>query len=236
MRLASIHRFEQTQLPLQEAVLRGQFLFSHGATFSAAEDTNLVKEVKRLSAQGLTPFFEALYEQTYNDTLLYLTRRCSDPAQLPDLVQEIYAELYVVLLQKGTGYLRDPKAFVRHLAKSKLRQYYTLRSRLAALLPLQKDDDDGQCYDTPELAECALNEPLPERLVENRLLAAQLAEALKACPADVQKIFICHFQLDMTLPATARALGMKESTVKTKLYRTLAKLRKLYAKDGADDE
>lgn len=64
----------------------------------------------------------------------------------------------------------------------------------------------------------------------------QIAAQLKQCPADVQKIFICHYQLDMTLRDTARALGMKEPTVKAKLYRTLAKLRRLYAKDGADHE
>ena len=60
-----------------------------------------------------------------------------------------------------------------------------------------------------------------------------MAAQLKRCPPDVQKIFICHFWLDMTLRDTARALGMKESTVKAKLYRTLTKLRNDYAKDGA---
>ena len=40
-----------------------------------------------LHAQDPAPFFEALYEDTYADTLRYLTRRCADPAQLPDLMQ-----------------------------------------------------------------------------------------------------------------------------------------------------
>lgn len=39
----------------------------------------------------------------------------------------------------------------------------------------------------------------------------------------------------MTLRQTAALLGMKESTVKAKLYRTLAKLRELYRKDGASE-
>ena len=192
-----------------------------------------MKEVKLLSAQSITPFFESLYEQTYHETLLYLTSRCADPTQLPDLMQEVYAEVYTVLLQRGAGYLRDPHAFVRHVAKSKLRRFYTLRQRLTRLVPLQKSGDDGETYDEPDLARLALQRPPPEQLAEDKLLAAQVAAQLKRCPPDVQKIFICHFWLDMTLRDTARALGMKESTVKAKLYRTLTKLRNDYAKDGA---
>ena len=195
-----------------------------------------MKEVKGLSAQSITPFFETLYAETYSETLLYLTRRCADPTQLPDLMQEVYAEVYAVLAQKGTAYLRDPHAFVRHVAKSKLQRFYTLRQRLAAVVPLQKTDEDGETYDHPDVAGLALQTPLPDQLAEDRMLADQIAAALKNCPADVQKIFVCHFQLDMTLRDTARALGMKEATVKAKLYRTLTKLRKLYAKDGATDD
>lgn len=195
-----------------------------------------MKEVKRLSAQVIAPFFESLYEETYSETLLYLTRRCADPAQLPDLMQEVYAEVYAVLLQKGQDYLRDPHAFVRHVAKSKLHRFYTLRQRLARLVPLQRQDGDGELYDEPDLAELAARQPLTAQITEDRLLVEQIAAQLKQCPADVQKIFICHYQLDMTLRDTARALGMKEPTVKAKLYRTLAKLRRLYVKDGADHE
>ena len=57
-----------------------------------------------MSAQSITPFFETLYAETYSETLLYLTRRCADPTQLPDLMQEVYAEVYAVLAQKGTAY------------------------------------------------------------------------------------------------------------------------------------
>ena len=189
-----------------------------------------------MSAQSITPFFESLYESTYQETLLFLTRRCADPALLPDLMQEVYAEVYSVLAQKGTAYLKDPPAFVRHIAKSKLRRFYTLRQRLANLIPLQKTGDDGEPYDDPNVAELAMQQPLPENLAEDHILAGRIAETLKSCPADVQKIFICHYQLDMTLRETAKALGIKETTVKAKLYRTLTKLRKLYAKDGAEHE
>ena len=77
--------------------------------------------------------------------------------------------------------------------------------------------------------------PLPEQLVENKLLAAEIAARLKTFPPDVQRIFVCVYALDMTLRQTAALLGMKESTVKAKLYRTLAKLREFYRKDGVSE-
>lgn len=187
-----------------------------------------------LNVQDVTPFFEKLYAESYDDTLLYLTRRCADPAQIPDLMQEVYAEVYSVLLQKGPDYFRRPKAFVQHVAKSKLCRYYGLRRRLACLISLDRfggKDTGGEEDGSPwELAD----PELPEQLAEDKALAAELAEKIRQLPPDVQRIFICHFWLDMPLSQTAKALGMKEATVKSKLYRTLAKLRELYQKDGAE--
>ena len=51
----------------------------------------------------------------------------------------------------------------------------------------------------------------------------------------MQRILICYFWLDLSLAKTAKVLGMKEATVKSKMYRTLAKLRELYEKDGAEE-
>lgn len=186
-----------------------------------------MKEVKPLNVQDVPPFFEDLYNQTYNDTLLYLTRRCGDPTQLPDLLQEVYSEVYLVLLQKGPAYLKNPPAFVRHIARTKLRRFYTWRQRMQQWIPLQRQDPDGELYDDPALLKLP-QPPRPEEQVETKWLLESIAAQLKTYPPDVQKIFICHYQLDMTLRQIAQALGMKESTVKAKLYRTLQKLRTRY--------
>ena len=193
-----------------------------------------MKEVNLLNVQDVTPFFEKLYAESYDDILLYLTRRCADPAQIPDLMQEVYAEVYSVLLQKGPDYFKRPKAFVQHVAKSKLCRYYGLRRRLACLISL---DRFGGEANREEICDGPWDFPdpeLPERLAEDKALAAELAENIRQLPPDVQRIFICRFWLDMSLSQTAKMLGMKEATVKSKLYRTLAKLRELYQKDGAE--
>ena len=70
-------------------------------------------------------FFEQLYEDTYASAVLFVTRRCGDPAQIPDILQETYAEVYRVLLRKGRAYFKNPQALVLHIAKTRLHRYYS---------------------------------------------------------------------------------------------------------------
>ena len=63
----------------------------------------------------------------------------------------------------------------------------------------------------------------------DRLLARQVLDALRSRPTEVQKI--C---MDLTLAQIARELGLSESGVKNKLYRTLAALRREYGLCSAE--
>lgn len=46
--------------------------------------------------QTIYTFFNSLYDNTYHKTVLYVTKKCDDPAQVSDIVQEIYTEIYNV--------------------------------------------------------------------------------------------------------------------------------------------
>ncbi len=183
-----------------------------------------------MSAQEPIPFFEALYRDTYPQTLLTVTRGCSDPAEIPDLLQDIYADVYADILLYGPGHIRDPAAYVRAIARRKLGAWYGLRARLQSFVLLRSENEDGDGYDLPALASV----PAAGDTAELHLLAQQVGERLKGYPAQVRKIFLCRFVLDMPLGEIARALGLNENTVKTKLYRTLQELRGHCQKEGAD--
>ena len=176
------------------------------------------------------PFFETLYRDTYPQTLLTVTRGCSDPDQIPDILQDIYADVYANILLYGAGHIRDPAAYVRAVTRRKLGAWYGLKARLQRFVPLQAADENGDEYDLPELA----TEISAGDAAEQRLLAAQVGQRLKSYPAEIRKIFICRFALDMPLKSIARALGLNENTVKAKLYRTLRELREHCQKEGAD--
>ena len=59
-----------------------------------------------MTGQDPITFFEALYETTYKQALLYVTKRCADPGQIADILQDTYAQVYKLILDKGADYVR----------------------------------------------------------------------------------------------------------------------------------
>ena len=179
--------------------------------------------------QQRSTFFEELYDATYDTTVRYITRHCPDPAAIPDLVQETYTTVYETLLRKGEAYLQTPAAFVLHVAKRQLAHSWPFWQRWRAQTSLQRQDDEGEGYDEPLADEQTLT-LAPD--AENRLLYRQIVKTVQGKPPDVQRIFYLRYGLDLTTRQIAQTLGIKESTVKSKLHRTILELRTIYGKDG----
>ena len=179
--------------------------------------------------QTTNAFFESLYDTTYPQIVLFVTKRCSDPTQIADIMQDIYADVYAVMMQKGCAYLQNPGAFVQHVAKKKLARYYGWKERLREMIPLfgQNREDDEE-FETLELLLDDL--PVVEQ-VEKGLLLSDIAAQLATKPLDVQRIFLLYYSLDMPIRRIAAELNLRESSVKNKLYRTIGELRRLYGKD-----
>lgn len=164
--------------------------------------------------QGAAAAFRRIYDETQRQTMIYLTAKCGDPADLQDLFQETYAELYALLCRRGADYVRDGAALVRQLAKQRLHRHYARRA-LRRTVPLE------------EAAAEAPPEEIDDRLITGELLA-QVQGALADCPAMTRKIFSLHFGLGLTLAETARQLEVSESFVKNRVYRTIAALRQKF--------
>ena len=179
--------------------------------------------------ESVTAFFDNLYNETYHRTVVFVTRRCDDPTQIADILQDIYTDIYAVLSEKDLGYIKNPAAFVQHVAKKKLARYYGWKSRLNNLIPMflqySKSDDEYWSNQTEP-------DDIPiEDLVETKLLLSEIADIISEKPADVQKIFQLHYALDMPIKQISAELKLRESTVKTKLYRTLEEIRNIYKKE-----
>ena len=106
------------------------------------------------------------------------------------------------------------EAFVKKLAKQQLHRHYRRReARPAVSLEALETETPAAFGD------------MDEKLVTEELLA-QAREALGREDAVTRKIFLLHFSLGLTLGETARELGLGESFVKNRLYRTVEKLRR----------
>lgn len=179
----------------------------------------------------ITPCFNDVYDSTKNIILSFITAKCSDINDVQDIFQETYAEVYSVMVKKGSSYIKEPVTFVRKIAKCKIARFYSYRNKHKTVALYTQNDTDGTETENIESEELS-----PEEIVADSETVKQINSYLSGKSTEIQKIFYMRFGLDMTLSEIARLLDMGESNVKHKLYRTVKELRKIYCEEGNKDE
>lgn len=173
--------------------------------------------------------FEKIYETTYQKTLVYVTKRCGNLFDISDIMQEIYMEVYQTINNKGGGYLKEPMAFVLHVAKSKVYRHYTLQEKLKNCCPLFFQTTENEELERADLVENASLSPEEVTFSEERL--GEVWRFLQTKPQEVQRVFYLFYYGELTISEIARELHLKESTVKNRIYRTTNEIRKQF-KEG----
>lgn len=168
--------------------------------------------------------FNEIYDSTYRVVLSFVTVRCSNTADIQDIVQDTYVELYRCLDKRGVDYIKNDKAFVLRIAKQKLSRYYSLMERLRIFIPMTVINQDG---DEVELSDLELDAFLTEDFITNQIMLEEVRRLIQSKPQDVKKVFYLFYDVGHSIPEIAKALSMSESNVKHKLYRTLKELRTL---------
>ena len=173
--------------------------------------------------EKVSTVFEQIYQLTYDKVAFYVLSKCGTISEVEDILQDVYTELYKVLSDKGVVYLSSPEGFVMHLAKSKVFQYYSKKERKQAGIYV-----DSLIISDAEKS----NETAPEVEIENwedvlidKLTADEVMAYLARKDELTKEIFYQHYFQDKTLKEIAESCGMKESTIKKRLYRTLQELR-----------
>jgi len=153
--------------------------------------------------------FEQIYNSTYDYIYKFLIIKSDSRETAEDILQSVYLAFYKRMLS-GDRVL-DPKHYLLRMAKHGLADYYSRRK--------DADSIDGGVEIVDERA---LN------MLENddSFTYEEILSCLKDMDETTYKIFLLHFGHDYTIEKTANALGLAESTVKSKLYRTLKKLKK----------
>jgi len=167
--------------------------------------------------------FDAIYDATRRDVLAFITAKCARTADISDIFQEIYLELYRLLEKRGVQYVTHEKALVMRIARHKLAKHYTLLDRLKMFVSMttatHREDDA-----TPDLP---LDDFSTEEFAINDLLLEEAWQYIQTKPPQVRKIFYLIYDIGLTIAETAQLLSMTESNVKNNLYRTLKALRNL---------
>lgn len=166
-------------------------------------------------------YFENVYGMTNRKVKLYLVKHCKDMNDVNDVFQETYMEFYKVLDSKGISYIQNPEALLLQITKTKIHRFYRLFQRFSNQISI---DDEEQI----EGDSLPFDEKDVDEQVIDRELMGDIQKKLKKKPGDIQKIFYLYYSMDYTLEEIGKMLKMNESTVKSKLYRTLKEFRNYY--------
>jgi len=168
--------------------------------------------------------FDEIYDATCKDVLAFITARCGRTADINDIFQETYMELYTLLEKRGVQYVTHEKALVMRIAKQKIAKHYTWLERckmFVSLTPTNQDDEETAPEDFVADGFC-----LEDFVVNDMMLDAAWSH-IKSKPEIVRKVFYLMYTVGLTIPEIASLLSISESNVKNKLYRTLKALRNL---------
>ena len=163
--------------------------------------------------------FDTIYSDTYQKVLTYIFRKCGTVAETEDILQETYTELFCILAQREEAYIRYPEAFVMRLAKSKVYRYYSEKERQATCTYVENTELLEQKED-----EATTDNVTWEDNLIDKLTADEVMKYIAGKDELTKEIFYQHFFQDKTIKEIAEKHGIKESTVKTRLYRTLKEL------------
>ncbi|MBR1663131.1 MAG: sigma-70 family RNA polymerase sigma factor [Ruminococcus sp.] len=167
--------------------------------------------------------FDNIYSSTKQSVYKYITAHCYDLSDIDDIYQNTYLSVFDAL-QKRDAPPENETAFCILIAKRELFKYYGLIRRLTAAFGSIKRidaDDYEQDADSFDL----------EDSVANKELASQITDFLGQRDLKTQKIFFMYYTSGYQISEIAALLDMSESKVKSRLYGTLARIRRIYRKE-----
>ena len=166
--------------------------------------------------------FEDIYSRQQAAVLRYITAKCLNISDIDDIYQDTFLNVYRSLCNTDKP-IENEEAFVINIAKKSLSRYYGLLAKLRGRV----SDSLSRLPDKRLLEEIPAEEDV-EMLVADRALCDEIFEIVSSMTSDVQRIVYMYFILDMSIGEIAKALKLREETVKGRLYRTLDRIRRTY--------
>lgn len=163
-------------------------------------------------------YFNEIYEKTYNSTLKYVITKCSEISYVEDIMQNIYLNLYNTILKKGK-YINDYSSFVFILAKRELFKYYSLKSKFRSIF---------NSKDFSNIENTIIEDSCIEVDFINKDNREAVWDTIKCESLEIQKIMVLHYMEGVSIKEIGELLDINENTVKTKIYRTISKMKGIF--------
>jgi RNA polymerase sigma-70 factor (ECF subfamily) len=181
-----------------------------------------------MSNPNIASRFDEIYNFTSKAVLAFITAKCRNTADISDILQDTYMELYRVLIKRGAEYVTNEKAFMLRKKKKKIARYYSLLERLRIFVSMNASNEDGE---EVELSDFEADTFSLEDYAVNQVLLESARKFIMSKSEDIKKVYYLFYDVGLSIPEIATTLSMSESSVKNKLYRTLKELQ-TYFKEG----
>lgn len=162
--------------------------------------------------------FEQLYGRWRGRLFRFLVHQCGDQARAEELYQEVW--LKVVNAREHYQVAAKFSTWLFRIARHRLIDHWRSAGRDPATFANSGDDESG-----PLEAVAAPESQEPQRWLERKGLAEQLARALADLPAVQREAFVMAEEGEMTLEEIAAVCGVGRETIKSRLRYAHAKLR-----------
>lgn len=174
-------------------------------------------------------YFETVYDETILDVTRYTVSKCGRLEDVQDIVQNVYAAFYRRLLTKGPN-IRDVKAYLIKICKNELSNFYRRQGRREYEMSLFSGDEDDIRHNEELETSSSIDYAA---CYEDKVLVAALWRDIQALPPDTARCLVLFYGYDMSLAEVGSALGLSESNVKNKIYRSRNALRQKYLMKGS---
>jgi len=179
--------------------------------------------IELMRSQNTASRFDEIYGSTSKAVLTYITAKCGRVADINDIFQDTYLELYHLLIKRGTDYVTNETALVMKIARQNVSKYYTLKERLRIFVSLSPKEDGAEAGISEQEADAFVT----EEFVVDKIMLESARSLIERKPEVTRKVFYLFYDLGLTIPEISKELSISESSVKNKLYRTLKELRVL---------
>lgn len=179
-----------------------------------------------MGTPDLDSYFDTVYAETIGAVSRFVVSHAARFQDTEDIIQNIYTRFYKRISEKGYKDIESAEAFIINIAKFECRTVFSGYKRRKEHDVLLSDFDEEQTAAVD--AQMSREQPLLEDVLSDKMLAKQIFDDIMSGDEVTGRIFYLHFVCDMKLEEVANQLGLKLSTVKTKLYRTIERQKKKY--------
>ena len=169
--------------------------------------------------------FKEIYDKTYDNNLKYIVLKTNvDDAN--DVIQEVYIELLNKLKKEKSIEIENIDGFVFGITKNVLKRFYKNINLDKDIFVYSAEDNNEEIADSYSLEDDFINDTN----------ISLIWDEIRKKEDVIQKIFYLYYVLDIKISNIAESMNINESTIKTKIYRTLKELKEKLEKEGGPNE